>query len=205
MGQQSITTEVMARRTHDPEVAVVSGLIFGEDDGPAAAEARVRDRVSTLRDSLTGVASVQFRMTDLHVNEVDELFGPETEADFCAEETFEIECPPVTVETVVSEVTADGAVVQGVDFDLYTDTYAEVENLVIQSGLERAREQVERIARTEDVVISELKSVTTSAAPGSTVSIEDELLSDSDVPGSTMNPVEVSKRVQVIYEVADSQ
>jgi uncharacterized protein YggE len=132
------------------------------------------------------------------------MFGPETEADFRAQETLKIECPPDTVETTASEIAAAGGTVQGVEFKLHPATHQRLEDEVVQTALERAREQAERIAETEQVAISELKSVTTSDATRGTTTIADELLTDVETSGSTMNPVEVSKRVEVVYNVASN-
>jgi uncharacterized protein YggE len=203
MGEQTITTEITAHRTQEPEVAIIEGMVFAEADNPAAAEARVRDRISTVRESLTASTSTQVRTTALQVDEVDDMFGPETEADFRAEETFKIECPPDTIETTASEITAASGTVRGIEFKLYPTTHQQLEDKVIQTALERAREQAKRIAETEDVALAELESVTTTDAARSPTSIADELLADVEASGPTMNPVEVSKRVEVVYSVAN--
>ena len=203
MGEQTITTEVTAHQTHEPEVAIIQGMVFGEDDNPADAEARVRDRISTVRESLTTSTLTQVRATAFQVQEVDDMFGPETEADFRAEETFKIKCPPDTIEPTASEITAAGGTVQGIEFKLYPSTHQQLENEVTQTALERARKQAERIAETEDIALAELESVTTTDAARSPTGITDELLADVETSGPTMNPVEVSKRVEVIYSVAN--
>jgi len=203
MSGRTITTEATAQCTQHPEVATIEATVFADSDVPTNARALARDRVETVRKSITTVSSDQLKTVEMRVDEVDDLFGPETEADYRAEETLIVQCRPDRAETIVTAIIDTGGTVQAVEFGLHQNTYHQLQDDAIEEALERAREQAERIAATEGLQVSRLLAVSTKAATPNNTDMADDLLSDVGEQQLIPTPVEVAKRVEVVYEVTD--
>lgn len=205
MSNRTITTEATACRSRQPQKATIEAMIVGNSSDPASARALVRDRTETIRGSITTISSEQLQTVEIRVDEVDDLFGPETDADYRAEETLAVRCHPEQLGALVTEITDAGGTVQRVEFGLQPATRQQLQDDALEPALERAREQAERIAATEGLRLSRVHSVSTLPAKSSNNNADfaDELLVDAGRKQLTPTPIEVAERVEVIYQIVD--
>ena len=86
MTTPTLTTAGTAYREQQPSLATVEVTVRSDSDEPAVARSTARDRAETIRNSLTAVSTDQVDTVDIRVQEADEVFGPDTDSDYRAEE-----------------------------------------------------------------------------------------------------------------------
>ena len=201
MTTPTLTTAGTAYREQQPSLATVEVTVRSDSDEPAVARSTARDRAETIRNSLTAVSTDQVDTVDIRVQEADEVFGPDTDSDYRAEERLMIECLPSTAEDVVIDVTEIGGTVQNVEFGLHMDAQRQLEDETLEAALDRARKKAERLATAEGMAVAGIQSISTTQPAADMDGIVDEALDQSANMDISPPPVKVSKRVEVVYEL----
>ena len=201
MTRHTITTEGIGRREAVPDLATVESRMIAGGDSAAVARVAVRDRVETIRESVTSVSDAQFQTTGIEIEETSKLFEPETDAPYQATVSFRIECVPETVEPVVLEVTEGSGSITGIEFELHRDVSRRLQNEALAAATERAREKAEHIAATEGVAVGDVENVTTSDAHLNIGSLADIAWESCPDVNCQPTPVTIAASVEVTYEL----
>ncbi|MXV63953.1 DUF541 domain-containing protein [Natronorubrum sp. JWXQ-INN-674] len=158
---RTITTNATASCETAPELARIAGTVTGDGDTATVARSTARDRVSTIRDSLTDISAVRIQIVNRRIEHTSEMFEPETDAQYQATERLQIECAPETAADVVVEVTDAGSTIQSVEFGLQEKSRRELRNDALAEAMNRARKRAESIAAAEGVAVGSIRDVTT--------------------------------------------
>lgn len=201
MTPRTITTDAVARREAEPDLATVEVEAVGEGESASEARGVAKVRASTLRESMTDVPTDQISTIELEVRETDRMFDPVTDAPFQATERLHVDCAPETAESVVIDVSNAGGQIRSVQFRLHEDTHRELQNEAISSAMERAREKAEQMAATEGLTVAEVREATTEGADTGFESIVDEALDGNDETELHPAPITVTEGVEVVYEL----
>lgn len=121
MESRMVTVDAAGQCEAVPDLATVEAFAIGEGEPANDARAIAKDRVSTIRESITDISTDQIRTVDLQVQDMDEMFDPVTDTPFQATERLHIDCPPENAESVVVDVTNAGGQIQIVQFQLRED------------------------------------------------------------------------------------
>jgi uncharacterized protein YggE len=204
MTMPTLTTSATARRKQKPDLATIEVAAVGEGETAAVARATASDRGKTIRESVTAVSTDQIQTVDIQVEEVDDVFGPDTDADYHAREELTIECLPESAEDVVLDVTEVSGTVQSVQFGLHPDRHQNLQTEALSTAMDRAREKAEQLAACEAMTIAGVQSISTTEMPTGMEGIVDEVLHDVPETGLSPTPVTVSESVEVVYELAEN-
>ena len=199
--KRQITTRATAECESNPDFASVRVKAVGEGDTPETAHANAEDRAATIHQSLisTIIPEEQIHKSGVRVEEVSEILGHDSDAEYRSTETLHVECDPETVSEIFKIATGSGGTVSQVRFKLYDDVRDSLQEEAISAALNRSRKKAERIATVEGLEIDGVQEVTTSEAETDAL-FEEEWMEETNLhPG----PITVSETVEVTYEFSD--
>ena len=81
------------------------------------------------------------------------------------------------------------------------DAQRQLEDETLEAALDRARKKAERLATAEGMAVAGIQSISTTQPAADMDGIVDEALDQSTNMDISPPPVEVSKRVEVVYEL----
>jgi uncharacterized protein YggE len=204
MGDRTITMDATVCRETTPELATVEAKVKAEGDRATAALAQARDRVATVRDSVTEVSADNIQTVDLQVADSTEPFGPDIDARYQATGRLRLTCVPETAESVVVDVTDAGGTVETVHFQIHDQVRRQLQDEALTAAMERARQKADRLAAVENLAVAQVQRVTAQDVDGATGM--DRIVEDAlDAPDADLSPtpIAVSERVEVVYELTE--
>lgn len=203
MKSRTVTVDAVGQREAVPDLATVEALVIGDGNSASEARATAKDRVATLRESLTDVSADQVRTVGLRVQETDEMFDPISDAPIQASERLQIDCSPDTAESVVVDVTNADGQIQSVQFNLHESKHRELQNGAITDAMRRARKKAEQVAATEGLVVAEMLEATTKEVRSGLDGVVDEALASTHDADFSPDPIAVSEAVEAVYELSE--
>lgn len=203
MGPRTITVEAVGQCEATRKLATVEASIISDGESASDARAMVKDRVATLRESITNASTEQLKTVDIQVLDTDEMFEPVTDASFQATERINVNCVPETVESVVIDIINAGGQIQSVRFQIHEAKHQELQNEALSSAMERARKKAEQIAAVESVTVAKIQQATMKDVSTGFESIVDEALASNSGTNLHPTPVTISEGVEVVYEISE--
>lgn len=203
MAPQTITTVGTGRRQAAPDLAKVK--IKTNADGDTASEARGKAQVqsSTIRESVTSVSTEAIQTTGLQVDETSEVFEPDTDAPYHADERLQVKCGPEVAEDIVVEVVDAGGTVQGVQFGLNEEHHERLQEEAINAAMNRARTKAEHLAAVEGLQVTSVQEIRTTDLSTGMDSIVEEAIASGQDGDLHPAPIEVSEKVEVVFQLVE--
>jgi len=199
MTDRTLTVQAFATREQTPDLATVEVSAIGEGDSVAAARTASRDRAHMIEDAVTAAPADRIQTVDVRVEDTEEVFAPDGDAQYQSTEKLHIACAAETAEEVVVEVSDAGGCVETIDFYVHEDVNQQLQEEALAEATEQARRKADRIAAAEGLSVSRVEEIRTGDESSEMGSIVDTALERYDADNFHPTPVTVSEAVTVTY------
>lgn len=204
MDSATISVSATSHREAPPDQATIEATAIGTGDSAAIALASARDRAATIRATLETPATDHLRTVELQVEKTTEMFDPIPDAEYQATAYLELQCPPETSTDVVVAITDGGGHVRRIEFELYRERFRALQNDALEAATERAHEKAERIAATEDLIITGARKISTTETTTEPTSLVEEAIDANPDADLQPSPIEVVENVKAVYTVTEN-
>jgi uncharacterized protein YggE len=152
-----------------------------------------------IEDAVTAAPADRIQTVDVRVEDTEEVFAPDGDAQYQSTEKLHIACAAETAEEVVVEVSDAGGCVETIDFYVHEDVNQQLQEEALAEATEQARRKADRIAAAEGLSVSRVEEIRTGDESSEMGSIVDTALERYDADNFHPTPVTVSEAVTVTY------
>jgi uncharacterized protein YggE len=199
MTDRTLTVQAAATREQTPDLATVELSAIGEGDSVAAARAASRDRAHIIENTVTAAPADRIKTVDVRVEDTEEAFSPDGDAQYQSTEKLHIACAAEMAEEVVVEVSDSGGRVQAIEFYVHEDVNQQLKEEALTEATERARRKADRIAVAEGLSVSGVEEIRTGEESSDMGNLVETALGRYEADNFYPAPVTVSESVTVTY------